>query len=165
MRRVRSTLLVILALLLVWLVQLTGAKAQPTVTLTATPTTKATIQIPSASVLTAQTAPVAILPAQTGYVYVLVWAELTLNFKSAAYSSTACGLYYHGTTQLATGANLNSTVDGSASAVAIVPGVSAANVAVANIGSLGVDFACTTGNPTTGDSALKLVLEYVAVPL
>lgn len=141
------------------------AHAQPTTILTATPATRAAITIPTAAVLTAETAPVPILAAQPGYVYVVVWAEITLAYNSATYSSTACGLYYHGTTQLATGANVNATVQATASAIGIAPGVIANNVANANAVGLGIDFACTSSNPTTGNSPLKIVIEYVAVPI
>ena len=134
-------------------------------TLTSTPATRATITIPSAAVLTAKTTPVALLPAASGYVYVVAWAEMSVSFKSAAYSSTACGLYYHGTSQLALAANMNTTVDAAATSTGVFSGLNTGAIAGANINGLGVDFACTTADPTTGDSPLKIVIEYVQVPL
>lgn len=126
----------------------------------------ATVSIPSASILTAKTTPVAVLPAPaTGLAYLVLGATVTLNYKSATYSSTACGLYYHGGTQDALSAVFNTTVDAAASAAATLAGPSAGAIPLATVASVGLDFACTTADPSTGDSPIKIDLAYVLLPL
>jgi len=155
-----------LAALLAALVAPIGAAFGQATAYNAIPVTVATLSIPSASILTAKTTPVAVLPTPpSGFAYLILGASATLNYKSATYSSTACGLYYHGTTQLALSANLNTTVDGAASVAAMISGLAAGNIALANLTTLGIDFACTTADPTTGDSPLKITVAYVLIPL
>ena len=141
-----------------------SALAQATI-LTSTPALHATLGLTSAQILTANSAPVLVLAAPpTGFSYQVEKAALQLFYNTTTYVSTGCGIYYHGTALVATASDFNSTVQGTASAIGLTGGVNTGDIAIANVAGLGLDFKCTSANPTTGNSPFKLTLTYLQIP-
>ena len=122
----------------------------------------ATVEITSAELLASFTTPVPLVPSPGGgKVLEFLSAALILTYNSAAYAANG-----NLTIQNETGTALSNTVTlanllaATADKAVQLVALDTASTGIVLLENEGIELACATGNPTTGDSPLRIRIAY-----